>query len=181
MEFKKMSQDLSEEVLKAVSEIKDAEVNRFAKEIVKAKTVFVVGAGRSGLIGKAFVMRLIQMGLQAYAVGDIETPAIRKQDLLVAISGSGKTHFTVYSAKAAKERKAKVVAITAKPESELAEISNSVIEIKGKTKIDLEGHFALGTVFELSSLFFFDILCSRIREIVGMDDKEMLRRHNKFE
>jgi 6-phospho-3-hexuloisomerase len=75
-------------------------INKLDREAIKAmlqKTidsnhVFVMGAGRSGLVAKAFAMRLMQLGLSVYVVGEITTPAVLPQDVVIAISGSGETH-----------------------------------------------------------------------------------------
>ena len=44
------------------------------KALIKArnegKKLLVVGAGRSGLIGKAFAMRLMHLGINVYVMGE---------------------------------------------------------------------------------------------------------------
>ena len=37
-----------------------------------------MGAGRSGLVAKAFAMRLMHLGLEAFVVGETITPALNK-------------------------------------------------------------------------------------------------------
>ena len=44
--------------------------------IVDVENVFIMGLGRSGLVAKAFGMRLMHLGLKVYIVGDTITPAI---------------------------------------------------------------------------------------------------------
>ena len=40
----------------------------FLSEIMRANRIFVVGAGRSGFVAKAFAMRLMHLSLEAYVV-----------------------------------------------------------------------------------------------------------------
>src|SRR5437868_8212472 len=59
------------------------------EQLVAARRVFVAAAGRSGLVVRAFAMRLMHLGLHAHVVGDVTTPAFAAGDLLVIGSGSG--------------------------------------------------------------------------------------------
>ena len=54
-----------------------------------ARRVFVAGAGRSGLVVRAFAMRLMHLGLDGHMVGDMTTPALGEGDLLVVSAGPG--------------------------------------------------------------------------------------------
>ena len=75
-------------------DLKDTE--KLMEGILSSERIFLAGMGRSGLIARAFAMRLMQIGLEVYFVRDATTPAIGKGDLLVAISGSGETGGTHY-------------------------------------------------------------------------------------
>ena len=66
--------------------LEEDKINEFENAIISAKNVFVTGAGRSGLAGKAFAMRLMHLGLSAYVVGEPISPAIHKGDCIVVIS-----------------------------------------------------------------------------------------------
>ena len=71
--------------------ISDTDVEAFLAEILNAQRIYVMGAGRSGLVAKGFAMRLMHLGLQSYVVGETITPALRKGDVIVIFSGSGRT------------------------------------------------------------------------------------------
>ena len=58
--------------------ISDDDVENFIRELLSAKRIYVIGAGRSGLVAKAFAMRLMHLGLHAYVVGETITPAMTK-------------------------------------------------------------------------------------------------------
>jgi 6-phospho-3-hexuloisomerase len=66
-------------------------VEKLTEILLGARCTFVAGAGRSGLVAKAFCMRLMHLGLPAHPVGETATPALRRSDVLVVASGSGET------------------------------------------------------------------------------------------
>ncbi|MGZ4892148.1 MAG: SIS domain-containing protein, partial [Halobacteriota archaeon] len=76
-------------------EIDYYEVKTLVTDILAAqqnhKRLFVMGAGRSGLVVKGFAMRLMHLGFNVYVVGETVTPAVETDDLLIVISGSGET------------------------------------------------------------------------------------------
>ena len=78
-------------VQKAVEGVAEEDTNQVIERVCQASSIFVFGAGRSGLVGKAFAMRLVHLGKTVHFVGDSTVPAITHQDVLVVISGSGKT------------------------------------------------------------------------------------------
>ncbi len=88
-------QELMRMIAKAVEAIADTvsdqESKEFVREVLMAKRIYVAGAGRSGLMAKAFAMRLMHLGFESYVVGETITPAMADDDLLVAFSGSGET------------------------------------------------------------------------------------------
>jgi 6-phospho 3-hexuloisomerase len=78
------------------------------------RKILVVGAGRSGLVGKAFAMRLMHLGFNIYVMGETITPAFGVGDLVFVISGSGSTTLPLTVAKMAKSLGAKVLAVTSR-------------------------------------------------------------------
>jgi 6-phospho-3-hexuloisomerase len=160
------------------------------REILSARRVYVAGAGRSGFIAKAFGMRLMHLGLDAYVVGETITPAFHAGDLLVAMSGSGETHSTISICETAKELGGVVCLITASPDSRMSRIADCVVnlgDLTGYYRKDRDtfevrqltgeyrsvtGAFApLGTLFETLALVFSDAVVSAIME----SRKEMTR------
>lgn len=68
--------------------------------------------------------------IKVFIVGETITPAMRKGDLLIAVSGSGKTTWVVETVKASKSLGGKVTAITWDANSELARLANIVVLLK---------------------------------------------------
>ena len=99
---------ISREIRTVLSMIAEEEAAALSDELKRAKRIFVYGEGRSGLMGKAFAMRLMHGGYEVYAVGETIAPSIAANDLLVAISGSGTTGIIYEFAKKARETGARV-------------------------------------------------------------------------
>ena len=183
----KTSEIVSEEqVIKAL----DLLLNVYANK----RTVLVMGAGRSGLVGRAFGMRLMHLGFNVFVLGDTIVPPIRKDDLVIAISGSGRTKLIITAAEAAKSVGAKILAVTSYPDSPLAQLSDVVIVIPGRTKISAEeDYFArqilgiheplapLGTLFEDTAMIFLDSLVVELMDLLGVTEKDMSNKHANIE
>ena len=101
-----------EEVTAILDRVDDASAESMVEAILGAERVFVVALGRSGMLARMFAMRLMQIGLAAHVAGDVTTPAIAAGDLLIAVSGSGRTETVVALARKAKGFGAGVLAIT---------------------------------------------------------------------
>jgi 6-phospho-3-hexuloisomerase len=85
--------------------------------LLNADEIFVAGAGRSGLMAKAFCMRLMHLGLRSFMVGEVVTPNLRNSGVLVICSGSGETKSLVSMAEKAVSIGAPIVLVTINPES----------------------------------------------------------------
>ncbi|MDK2874763.1 MAG: 6-phospho-3-hexuloisomerase [Methanothermobacter sp.] len=79
-------QKIAKHAIEAIDKVDEAELEMMISKIMDASSVFIVGTGRSELIGKAFAMRLMHLGFKVHVVGDVTTPAIRDEDCLIAIS-----------------------------------------------------------------------------------------------
>lgn len=139
--------------------------------------IFLYGAGRSGLMLRAFAMRLSQTGRTVYVVGETVTPAIKENDLLILASASGKTPSVLRCAQTAKEVGATVYALTASYDSELAARSDAVVVLPSPTKDSASTTSIMGTLFEQSVLLF----CDATVEALGEDAEQMRARHANLE
>lgn len=184
---------------RAAQEINKDEVDRLIDLLVNiygdpSRKVLVMGAGRSGLVGKAFAMRLLHLGYNSYVLGDTIVPSVQKGDVVVAISGSGKTKLIVTAAEAAKQVGATVVAITTYPESPLGKLADIIVRVPGRTKHSkLDDYFArqilgiheplapLGTLFEDTTLVFLDGVIYSLMKRLKVSEEEMRNRHANIE
>src|SRR5690606_4733111 len=65
------------------------EIDALVEALRPGRRIYLSGFGRSGLVARAFAMRLMHLGLDAAVVGETATPAIRTGDLLIVLSSSG--------------------------------------------------------------------------------------------
>jgi len=172
------------EVQQAVGLVADEEAMRVVQAIEGARGVFCTGQGRSGLMIKAFAMRLVHLGLNAWAVGEVTTPAIGPRDLLIAASGSGETRTTLAIMEAAQERGAQTCAITAHPQSPIARAADLVLEIRTPITGPAGPRASAqppGSLFEQSLLAVCDAMVMVLMHRLGTTEEEMRARHTKLE
>jgi len=89
-------------------------IEKIKKLFFKSNRIFVYGAGRSGLVAKAFAIRLVHLGFETFVIGETITAPVQKGDLVIIVSGSGETIPAVMTADIAHKIGAKVVSITGK-------------------------------------------------------------------
>jgi len=171
------------EIENALTLIKEEEIDEFIKKVFSARRIFVAGAGRSGILIKAFAMRLMQMGFRTYVVGETTTPAIKLEDLLILMSGSGQTRYSYYILESALKVGAYTYLITAHKNSKMWRIAQGRIKIPGPTKLcslkKNKSSQLLGSLFEQGAFILLECIIERIaREIKLRPDDIMLRHAN---
>jgi 6-phospho-3-hexuloisomerase len=147
----------------------------------RAKRIFIAGAGRSGLIGKFFAMRLVHSGYDVSVVGEIVTPSIKKGDLLIIISGSGETEQLIAFTKKAKEIGSDIMLISAKSSSTIGDLADGVFQIGTPELYGKVVGMPMGTVFELSTLLFLESTISHLIHEKGIPEEIMRERHANLE
>lgn len=181
-------------VKKTTENVNTEDISKMTQMIEEVDNIFVMGLGRSGLVAKAFAMRLMHLGLNVYVVGETITPAITDKDCLIAISGSGETSYILSTSSIAKKIGSKIIAITSYPDSTLAKSSDIVVQLKGRTKIESEPNYIrrqisgqhqtlspLGTLFEISALIFLDSTIAELMNDLGQTEKDLKARHTVLE
>jgi len=189
---------VAEHLTKMADEIDREAISLLVDELMKADAIFLMGAGRSGLVARAFGMRLMHVGLKVYIVGETTTPAVKENDLVIAVSGSGETSSIANLGKIAKQLGAKVATFTSNPNSTLGKLSDIVVYVSGapyrmtphNTEKDyLERHMMgvyrrltpLGTVFEISALVLGDAIIAELIARMGASEEELKSRHSTLE
>jgi 6-phospho-3-hexuloisomerase len=176
--------------------ISDDDAEKFIRELLNAKRIYVVGAGRSGLVAKAFAMRLMHLGLHAYVVGETITPALNRGDVMVIFSGSGRTKTVADLAETARDIGGKICLITSNADSRIGKIADCIVIIEHhRDKVaddaaefeirqmmgDHKSFAPLGTLFETASMVFADAVISRMMEITKTDENALKNRHTNIE
>ncbi|GIK74202.1 MAG: 3-hexulose-6-phosphate isomerase [Chloroflexota bacterium] len=172
------------EVQAILALVSDESAEEMVRAILAAQRVYVLGLGRSGLILRMFAMRLMQIGLNAHVVGDATTPAIGKGDLLLTLSGSGRTETVVAMARKAKSYGAQVLAITSNPATPLAELADMTLIAPARSvKIDVTAptRLPLANALEQAMAIVLDCIGAMLAERCGQDNAAMMHRHANLE
>jgi 6-phospho-3-hexuloisomerase len=183
---------------KAIDELDLEQVEKMIQMILDAqnKKIFVVGMGRSGFVGRAFALRLMNLGFNVYFLGETITPAAEKDDLVIAISGTGMTKLVLSATTVAKEIGTRVVAITSYKDSPLGQIADLLVLIKGRTRMgwpreedylsrqimgEREPLSPLGSIFENNSMVFLDGLIVELMYRMKKNENDLKMRHATIE
>jgi 6-phospho-3-hexuloisomerase len=172
----------------------DSLINTLIEAGDQGKKVVVVGAGRSGLVGKAFAMRLMHLGFNVYVMGETITPSVGEGDIVIVVSGSGTTNLPVTVAEMSKILGAKVLAITSRPDSPLGKISDNVAVVLGREHIVREEDYysrqllgeheslaPMGTMFEVTCMILFDSIVAELMARLEVSEEDMRERHAVIE
>ncbi|WP_297520313.1 6-phospho-3-hexuloisomerase [uncultured Clostridium sp.] len=174
-----------QELSKSIELISNVEAENLANQILKSKKIFIYGAGRSGLMGKSFVMRMMHMGIDAYVVGETTTPNFEKEDLLIIGSGSGETKALIPIAQKAKILGGTVAAVTLSPDSTIGLLADIIVKLPGAAKDQSNGEYKtiqpMGSLFEQTMLLFYDAIILTIMEKRGLDSNKMYGKHANLE
>jgi 6-phospho 3-hexuloisomerase len=162
---------------KSMARVDWADFQGLSDMLYKVNRTFITGAGRSGLVAKSFGMRLMHAGLPVFIPGETTTPAASKGDLIVAISCTGETGYTAYLTQRAKELGAKVLVITAEPESNITKKADKVIVIP----VEVENIVLRAAVFEHTTSLCLDALFNIISRKIKLDIEAFRRRHANLE
>ncbi len=175
-----------DELDKTVEHVCNDSAEKLVDAIIDAETVFVAGAGRSGLAMKSFAMRLMHMGFDTYVVGETVTPSVTEQDVLFIGSGSGSTSSLVVGANKADAIGATLCLITIDENSPIAQLAEVVLTIPAPSpKINRDLGFRsvqpMGSLFEQSLLLTLDAIVLLLMEKAGKTPEAMFTRHANLE
>ena len=163
------------DILDAVSQ---DDINQVKKFFFKSKRVFVYGAGRSGLVARAFAIRLVHLGFQTFVIGETIGAPVKKDDLVFIVSGSGETITSVMTAEIARDIGAKLVVVTGEKNARITRFADVVIVLSAACQDAEKKQLApLGTLFEASVWVLLDAIVSMLMDSKGETEKTMQSRH----
>ncbi|HPP66994.1 MAG TPA: SIS domain-containing protein [bacterium] len=169
-----MKSKIIKEVVEAINDIPESLSDGIINEIRNSSKIFIWGLGRSGIMGRAFAIRLRHLGKEAFFIGEV-CPPITKNDLLIVISKTGKSKMLFPPVKAALKTKAMTICITTTKNSLAGLCKKSLI-----LHIPRSGQFG-GSLFEQCILIFFDEIVEKYRNRYGVSFKEMAKNHANWE
>lgn len=191
---------MAESIRKTADLLQKVEASAFFDRMLTAKRVYVAGAGRSGIIARAFALRLLHLGFDVYVVGETITPALNPGDTLVVFSGSGETHSVASICETVKGLGGSVCLITASTDSRMSRIADCVVnlgdltgyyqgdhssyevrQVTGEYRSVSSAFAPLGTLFETLALVFSDAVISALMVAKKEEVGELRRRLTNME
>nr|WP_321351391.1 SIS domain-containing protein [uncultured Methanoregula sp.] len=174
-------EQMAESIRKTAVLLDRSETRAFFREILAAKRIYIAGAGRSGIISRAFALRLLHLGFDVYVVGETITPALRPGDTLVVFSGSGETHTMATFCTTVRDLGGRICLVTASPDSAMGRMADCVVnlgdltgyyrketatfeerQVTGQYRSVASAFAPLGTLFETDALVFSDAVISAL-------------------
>ena len=158
------------------------DVDKINDSFFKANRIFVYGAGRSGLVSKAFAIRLVHLGFQTFVIGETIGAPVKKGDLVCIVSGSGETIPAVMTAEIAKKLGATLMVVTGSTNSHITEFADIPIILTADCTEKERKKFApLGTLFEASAWIFLDGIIAELMKNKKETEESMRSRHATLE
>ena len=182
--FHQMAQQAISEVGSVFPQVRIAAVDLMCAEILKARHIACYGVGREGLMMKAFCMRLMHLGLDSHAVGDMTVPPLGPGDLLLTSAGPGSFSTVMALLEAARDAGARTLVVTAQPSGPAARIADVAIDLPAQTMANDLGErtslLPMGSLYEAAQLIFFDLISILLREKTSQTPRQMRERHTNL-
>ena len=177
--FVKIIKIIEDEIKNVLSKIDSKKTKNFSELLYKnhGNKIFVTGEGRSGLVGKAFAMRLMQLGYKSYFVPESTVPAMGKKDVFIALSGTGNNSIVLERLKLAKKQKSFTVAITSNDKSPLSKNSKMTIKIPAFADRNME---PLGSLFVQSALLYTDSIIVSLMIMFNKSPSSLRKFHSNL-
>lgn len=168
---------IAERIGEVLARVDPKAIEQILGVLKRSPKVFVYGAGRSGIVGRAFAMRLVQCGLSAYVIGESVTPIVTQGDAVFIFSGQGESYSSIQTANIVRREGAVLVVITGRRNSKLAHAANVLIPLDFVEDPNRPAYAPLGTLFESASLRLGDALVAELMRDRGESEESMRRRH----
>ncbi len=178
-----LAKTVLEEHRQVLLDVDEEEVERLLDAIAEANCIQVFGMGRMKCAVRAFVMRLMHMGLDAHVVYDTTCPNIGPGDLLIANAACTTIGYTVMDF--AKKLGAKVVAITANPYSKSAILCDFTVSLRGQVHggrdYEIPSIQPMAALFEQTIFVFEDIIIQLLMKKLNITKEQMAKRHTNLD
>ena len=148
---------IAKSIVSANINFDESTIDSLVRILQSTRRVYIVGIGKSGLVGKIFGMSLVSLGYDVYIVGETLMPAPKETDVIIAVSGTGETDYPIKMAQIGKKVGAKVITITSSPNSTLSKLSDLVVFVPGRSEKDGTTAYEItaeGTHGTLKGMFF---------------------------
>ncbi|KEI73301.1 MurR/RpiR family transcriptional regulator [Endozoicomonas elysicola] len=140
-------------------------LTKASNSIINAGNLYFFGVGASAVIAQYGQYRLMRLGFNTTGLTNMHSAimtvaCMKKDDVILLISGSGNTRDLLTTAQKALIQQGVVIAITGNPKSELAKLSQVCLH----TSVTESFHSAGAFSSKLAQLFVMDALVNKIVE-----------------
>ena len=162
------------------------------EERIRDIEIQLAGTGRTGGFLRNTGVRFANIGYSVRRVEEDLTHPLGFSEGVRYISfnasGSGTTDVVVDAAKNAKKSGVPVIVFTSYPESPLGILSDEMVVIKGRTKLDIdrdtgerkkEPHTYMGTEFEFKLCIALEQVTSKVAKELDISEEDMRSGHKK--
>jgi len=160
-------------------------VEKAVAAIAEANKVALHGVGREGLQMKGFAMRLFHLGCRASVVGEMTTPPVGRDDLLIVSAGPGEFSTILALMDVARSAGARTLVITAQPNGGAARAADLVLSVPAQTMADDRGAavsvLPMGSLYEGALFLLFEQMIVALRERLGVSAEAMRANHTNLE
>ena len=182
-DYKELAKTVLKEHEQVLMDVDEVEVEQLLDAIAEVKCIQVFGMGRMKCAVRAFVMRLMHMGLDAHVVYDTTCPNLGPGDLLIANAACTTIGYTVMQF--AKKTGAKVAAITANPNSKAAALCDFTVNLKGQVHggrdYEIPSVQPMAALFEQTIFVFEDIIIQLLMKKLNITAEQMAKRHTNLD
>ncbi len=184
MQMLERARRVIESEAKAVNSLKDRlteELTGIVDMIINCKGhILTAGAGTSWTIAERFAHLLACCGTPALFVNAANaihggSGSITEKDIVYVISKGGQSTELNNFVQIARDRGAKIIAHTEKPDSELGRLSDAVYHVVAPQDVDPYGMIATGS--SLVNAAACDVLCILLLELRGYNKEQFGRTH----
>jgi arabinose-5-phosphate isomerase len=184
MQMLERARRVIESEAKAVNSLKDRlteELTGIVDMIINCKGhILTAGAGTSWTIAERFAHLLACCGTPALFVNAANaihggSGSITEKDIVYVISKGGQSTELNNFVQIARDRGAKIIAHTEKPDSELGRLSDAVYHVVAPQDVDPYGMIATGS--SLVNVAACDVLCILLLELRGYNKEQFGRTH----
>jgi 6-phospho 3-hexuloisomerase len=180
--FRQSLEYIQKKVKDILITVEKKDIDSVVASFFKAKRIFVYGAGRSGLVSKAFAIRLVHLGFHTFVIGETIGAPVKKGDLVFIVSGSGETIPAVMTAEITQNIGATLVVVTGNKASKITQFADIPIVLCAACDDEEKKLFApLGTLFEASAWILLDSIIAQLMERKGETEASMQSRHATLE
>lgn len=186
----KYENEILNEIKQVLDSIDEYSVDLMCEVIESSDKVVGYGAGRMGLVLKAFIMRLNHLGIDAYYMGDTYIPPLGKYDLVIVSSASGETELIKkFCEEVKKKTECCIGAVTGNRNSSIGAMANWVIEYTScngalnspDSSDKIDSAQLMSTLNEQATYILFDIMIRKLMDKMELDPDKIKRNHFNVE